>query len=103
MPAVRYEGIEARLQVQVRLGLEQIGDRVAELLQRAHDTDTFLSRAGVTGPDPHDRLAVHVGGQEREGLRHAQLEDGAELVGRGGGESTVEAQHLGGILEAVED
>ena len=103
VPAVRDERVEHRLQRGVELRLEQVDDRVAELLQRPHHLDPVLRRAGVAGPDHHDRLAVHVLGQEGERRGHAQLEDRRQLVGRRGDELAVEGEHLAGILEGVKD
>ena len=103
VPAVRHERVEHRLQRQVRLGLEQVDDRAAELLERAHDLGPVLGRPGVAGADHDDRLAVHVLGQERQWRRELELEDRRELVGRGGGELAIEAQHLRRVVERVED
>ena len=103
VPAVRDGRVEHRLQRGVRLRLEQVDDRGAELLQRPHHLDPVLGRAGVAGPDHHDRLAVHVLGQERQRRSHPQVEDRRQLIGRRGDELAVEAQHLAGILERMED
>src|SRR5262245_66579294 len=80
-----------------------MGERPTELMQRPNDVYAVPRWPCVASADHHDRLAVHLRGQERKRLRHAQLEDGRELVWRGGGELAVEAQHVGGVLEGVED
>ena len=97
------QGVEHRLQRQVRLGLEPIGDRVAELLERAQDLGPVLGRPGVAGGHHDYRLAVYVLGQERQWRRELELDDRRELVGRGSGELAIEAQYLRGVVERVED
>ena len=42
-------------------------------------------------------------GRNGSGWRELELEDRRELVGRGGGELTVEAQNVLGSVEVVED
>ena len=100
---MRHQRVEHRLQRHVRLGLEPIDDRIAELLERAHDLGPVLGRPGVAGAHHDYRLAVHVLGEDRQWRRELELDDRRELVGRGGGELTIEAQHLRGIVERVED
>ena len=87
VPAVRHQGVEHRLQRQIRLGLEQVDDRAAELLQRPHDLGPVLGRPGVAGADHDDRLAMHVLGQERQWRRELELDDRRQLVGRGAANS----------------
>ena len=46
---------------------------------------------------------MHLLGQEGERRGHPQVEDRCQLIGRRGDELPVEAQHLAGILERMED
>ena len=100
---MRHQRVEHRLQRQVRLGLEPIDDRVAELFQRPDDLGPVLGRPGVARAHHDYRLAVHVLGQERQWRRELELEDRRELVGRGGRDLAIEAQYLRRVFERVED
>ena len=103
VPAVRHEGVEHRLQGRVGLGLEQVDERAAELLERADDLGTLVRRSRVTGADHHHRLAPHLLRHEGEWRWDRELEDRRQLVGRIGDELAVEAQHLGRVGQRVED
>ena len=100
---MRHHRVEHRLQRQVGLGLEQVDDRPAELLQRPDDLGPVLGRPGVAGAHHDYRLAMHVLGQEWEWRRGLELEDRRQLIGSDRGELTIEAQNLRGVFERVED
>ena len=103
VPAVRHQRVEHRLQRHVRLGLEPIDDRAAELFQRPDDLGPVLRRPGVARAHHDYRLAVHVLGQERQWRRELELDDRRELVGRGSRELAIEPQYLRRVFERVED
>ena len=103
VPAVRDGRVEHRLQRGYGFGSSTSTIGVPNSFSGPHHLDPVLGRAGVAGADHHDRLAVHVLGQERQRRREPQVEDRRQLVGRRGDELAVEAQHLAGVLERVED
>ena len=103
VPAVRHQRVEHRLQRHVRLGLEPIYDRAAELFQRPDDLGPVFRRPCVARAHHDYRLAVHVLGQERQWRRELELDDRRELVGRGSRELAIEPQYLRRVFERVED
>ena len=95
--------VEQALHHRVRHDADEVGDRVAEVLERLHQRAALLGLAGVHGDDRDDRLAVHRLGKERRGRSGREVDQRGHLVRQLARPVAVEPQDLFGAVARKED